>query len=276
MITQYPSVSALAADYRRHMPIHNRHLNAPLAWFGGETVNDSLRFAEQGDTSLVAEAETLLADLELSIETPRQQWSRAPAGAFASVPDVLAGLPTPMRRLTAAPDDHSPITILSCLTISAGITAKHIRQRGTVILALTLALSRIRPINLSTLTITDGPLDGTGENVITVNIDTKPMDLATACYVLTSAGFVRRLTYGIAAVKNGFNGGWPRDYGYGRPNRDGGTYFDRLVPRLGLDPVSTLIIPAAEFGDPLIKSPLTWLKTQITRFAPDRAPDREE
>jgi hypothetical protein len=270
MITKYPSVAAMVADFVAHTSGDCRGIRgAGPTWFGGETREDSIRLAQQGNTNLVPEAEALLSELDVAIETPRRVWDRSPAGAYASVPDVLAGLPTPMRRQVYVADDRAPITILSCLTISAGVSTSIIRRRGITILALAMALSRIRPISLNVLTVTDGLRDNTGENVIMAEINTKPLDLATACHALTSAGFVRRITYCIADLKNGFGGGWPKDYAYGRPDRDGGTYFDRLIPRLGLDPAYTLIIPAAEYNDPMLNDAVGWIKAQITRFAPE-------
>jgi hypothetical protein len=100
------------------------------------------------------------------------------------------------------------------------------------------------------------------ETVLSARINTDPLDLATACYCLTSAGFARRLNYGIAQKINGFRGGWPRRFNYYDP----APYYDYLTQRLSPDPQRTLFIGAAQLGDQLLKEPLVWIRKQIDRF----------
>jgi hypothetical protein len=157
-------------------------------------------------------------------------------------------------------DEAAPITVLVATTCSAGISAATLEKRGTVILALVMALSRVRPVSLQALALTDGSHEG--ETIITNVINTNPLDLATACYVMTSAGFARRLTYGLAREKNNFSGGWPRRFTYGKS----GPYYDYLKSRLVADPSKCLIIPAAELHDELLSQPLKWIEKQIKHF----------
>jgi len=263
MIVQYPSIAAIRQDFLARGDSTGGSAGiGPNSWTGNESREDTLRLSASGDTRLVPEAEALLAQLNTEISVPRRVWERSPAGAFCSVPDVLAGLPTPMRRLRHTQDERAPITILVTTTSSAAVSAKTLAKRGTVILALVLALSRIRPVSLRQLTVVDGNRDRTGETVITAEINTTPLDLATACYVLTSAGFARRLTYDLARGLNGFSGGWPRGYTFGA----GGPYFAGLVKRLGLDPKQTLVVASAEMGDALLADPVRWVNTQIANF----------
>jgi hypothetical protein len=114
---------------------------------------------------------------------------------------------------------------------------------------------------LQQLTVLHGS-DASGETVITSEINTHPLDLATACYVLTSAGFARRLTYGLAKKLNGFNGRWPRDFSFSNPE----PYYNQLKPKLVADPSRCLIIGAARLGDRLLSEPVKWLNEQIHRF----------
>jgi len=182
MILRFDSAASLAARYAQ---LGIRYGGGTASeWFNGESQETTLRLSQTGDTALVPEAELLLSKLDTAIETTRPQWQRSPAGAFCSVPDVLAGLPTPMRRRVDVPDERAPITILVCSSCSAGIDAKTMQKRGTVILALVMALSRLRPVSLQSLATTYG-IDAEGETIITNEINTAPLDLATACYVLT-------------------------------------------------------------------------------------------
>lgn len=270
MLKQYPSVAALRQDYITHVQGRDKrgygHYNSDdmdVSWYGGETTAQTLALSLSGDTKLVAEAEALLTKLDLVIETPRKQWERAPAGVFAVVPEVLAGLPTPMRRQVTTYEDVAPISVYVSTSSSAGIGASVLRKRGTVILALVMALSRVRPVSLHALAFMDGYKDHSGETILTAQINTSPLDLATACYTLTSAGFARRMTYDLATALNDFRGGWPKAYGYG--NR-ANTYYDYLKGIMGTDPTKTLIVGAAELHDKLLTKPLEWIQDQITRF----------
>lgn len=257
MIIRYDSTAALRADY---IAKRAKGSTEDRSWYGNESEADTLRLAEVGDTRLVPKAGALLSSLETVIETPRKVWERSPAGAFCSVPDAIVGLPLSMRRQASVQDDVAPITILAITTSSAGIDADVLARRGTTILALVIALSRIRPVSLYQICAVHGKQDG--ETIITSEINTHPLDLASACYVLTSAGFARRLTYGLARVHNDFNGMWPRAFNF----RDPEPYYTALKPRLVADPSRCLIIGAAQLGDMLLNEPVKWLNNQIRRF----------
>lgn len=264
MIIRYDSIAALADAYVKH----NCHYGSGGwnrdSWFNNESKSESIRKARYGDTALVPKAEALLTQLDQAIETPRRQWELAPAGAFCSVPDMLAGRPANMRRMVMTQDEKAPITILATTTSSGGIHASTLQKRGTVILALVMALTRVRPVSLQQLTILDGR--DNGETVITAEINTHPLDLATACYALTSAGFARRLTYGLAETLNRFTGGWPRTYRYGNQE----PYLARLRQELAPDPTRCLIIGSAELHDELLQQPVAWIQKQIARFTQDQ------
>lgn len=272
MIIRYSSTMALREDYLRVKPeldrqgYHRSSSDGNSRWFNNESEADSLRFAEYGNTTLVPQAEAFLKKLDQVIETPRPVWDRSPAGAFCSVPDYIVGLPTPMRRQVHQQDEHAPITILVTTTSSAGVDAKTLEKRGIVILALVMALSRIRPVSLQQLAFMDGYRDKSGETIITSEINTSPLDLATACYVLTSAGFARRLTYGIGKAHNDFSGGWPRAFRYSFSSDTDNTYHNYLKQTLVADPTKCLLIGESKLGDELLATPLTWINKQITRF----------
>lgn len=261
MIKRFSSPAALRAAFINSASAQTRsHGRDKDKWYGNETLADTLQLALEGNTALVPAAERLMSQIESQIETPRRQWSRAPAGAFCCVPDVLAGLPTPMRRQTYERDETTPITILAVTTSSGGIPARVLAQRGTTILALVMALARIRPVSLHAVAILDGR--DNGETILTTEINTHPLDLATACYVLTSAGYDRRLTHGLARSLNHFTGGWPANYKY----RSNQPYMEYLAQALSPVPRQTLVIPPAELHDRLLAEPVEWINTQIKRF----------
>ena len=224
--------------------------------------------AEMGNTKLVPLAEEMLTKLDTMIETTRLVWDRSPAGAFCCVPDVLAGLPTPMRRQVHQKDEHAPITIFAICSSSGGIGADILTKRGIAILAFVMALSRVRPVELYHLDIGGGRKDGSGETIVSARINTAPLDLATACYVLTSSGFTRRMVYGLEEKLNGDAGSWPKGY-YSAP----GGYNAKLKKMLVADPERCLIIDAARYNDDLIVKPIEWINKQIKHFTQNEDED---
>ena len=260
MIIRYDSIAALRNAYITH--VGNAKTisdSADMSWCGNETRADVLRKTECGDMSLVPEAERLMSQLDLQIETQRKVWEPNVAGAFCCVPDVLAGRPTNMRRMMHTVDEANPISIFVDIGSTVSVDAATLRKRGTVILALVTALSRIRPTSLFQLHAGSGK---DGQTITASQINTNPLDLATACYVLTSAGFARRLVYGLAEKLNGYDGNWPRGFSTSCQEQ----YYDGLKPQLVRDPENCLIVPKALINDELLHQPVEWITQQIKRF----------
>lgn len=267
MIRHFDSIAAVADEFVRLGCKRATHRDS---WYGGESTEDSLRLAHSGDTRLVAQAEALLDQLETRIETPKRIWERSPVGPICVAPDVLAGIPTPMRRIREVGDEHQPIAIFACSTISAGISAETIRKRGTTILALVLALSRTRPISLHTVATIGAERGDRVETVLCTRIETAPLHLASACWALTSAGFARRLNYDIAAKINGFLINWPELYTKLGEEK----YCEHLGEVLShTTKERTLVIKPTHLNDPLANNPIPWLNAQIARFTSESEGD---
>lgn len=270
MIKHYPSPSALAADYRKNplsaSAITRGGFDAGRDWFSGEDEADTLRLAATGDTRLVATARGFIDHLSANIETPRRAIAHSVAGGWPSVPDAIMGRPLSMRRVVKRQVSFAPITICVDTSCSAGIKARDMQMRGAAILALVMALVPIRPVTLYQMAAMYGD-DASGETVLCTRINTTPLDLATACYILTSTGYSRRLCYRLsAALGNPSASGWPRGFpralSYNNPN----AYLDALRGRMGLKAENSLMIPAVILGDPIIGKPLEWIQKQIEHF----------
>lgn len=262
MIRRYESLAAIMAHARDLNSCTASYGNSHNSWYGSESVADTFRLGTLGDRSLVPEAEKLLRQLETNIEVPRKCWEPNIAGPICIVPDVLAGRPQAFRHLRERNDEKAPITILACSTISGGISVETIKRRGIAVLALIMALSRLRPIALYSIGTLDGPNDRSGETILATRIETAPLDLARACWMLTSAGFARRINYSIMERINGARGSWPKGFIYSAPD----PYMDHLRTTLSSDPSRTIVIKPTHLNDPLANDPLPWLKAQIARF----------
>jgi hypothetical protein len=145
-----------------------------------------------------------------------------------------------------------------------------LQKRGIAILALVLALAQSRPVTLEVAGVLGG-IDcdrKKGEFIPITEINTKPLDLATACYVLTSSGFDRRIhhdltrQYMLATYDAEWAGAWAPGFSHDNPQ----AYFDTLADRLEYPRDKTLVIGGAHLSDKLLSNPVAWVQGQIDRF----------
>ena len=260
MIKSFDSIRELVLEAKK-LGIERHNWWAPNSWYNDETTKQTLDFALNGNDSLVSKAQKLIDSLDTEIETPRRDWIPGVAGSYPVVADFCRGLPTSMRRRVELPNNSAPIHILVSTTSSTEIKAEYLQKRGTVILALVLALSAIRPVSLHVFAMLDGNVDFTGEIITLAKINTTPLDLATACYCLTSSGFDRRIFHYTSKIWANYRGSWPRDY---IRNRD--KYIKELPQKLGFNDSDTLLIKPAYGGDPMLINPINWINQQIEQF----------
>lgn len=227
-----------------------------LSWFGGLSFQQAIDLTLKGDDSLVPKAMAILDQLEACLETTARQWSASPIGAYPIVPEFLVGLPDCMRRRVEVTSDIAPISLYVSTACSASLSCDALLKRGVAILALVLKLQAIRPVNLF-LMAEDGGRKGDLIQIIEVN--SKPLDLATVCFALTNAGFARRLTFGLANEVIGFMGEWPSNYQGGDES-----WESFLRPFIGLE-TQDLYIRGARDWDAMITDPITWVNTQVAQ-----------
>lgn len=239
-----------------------KHWDATADSWRGESSDDAARLTQQGDLSRVARSDALLERFErFAIETERKRWTDDVCGGFPNVPAYLAGHPLAMRRRIADRDGGAPLAIVLDLSSSASITAGAIERRGAAILALVRILTMRRPVELWAGCALDADRR-TNASLIFTRIDTTPLDLARAAYVMTSAGFARSLVYNIGHAKHAFSGGWP--YGdassrhvFAEMCAAGFTHADHV-----------LAIPAAHKEDAIEKDPEGWIEARLAELAP--------
>lgn len=254
----YDSIAEMRKDaLNRASAAMQKNSNAwSASSLGNETFDQTVKWSLVGNTALVPQAESLMNKLETQIEVPRRIWDRSPAGAFCSVPDYCSGLPTPMRRIKEIGDEHQPITILVRPNANASVDGQMLRQRGITVLSLVMALTRVRPVILWYYFCGDGN-SYNDRTAIAAQINTAPLDLATACYVLTSAAYYRIFGMGLATCLNNFHGGPVISTKEGE---------DIAVKNMGLDPRKTLMIGPALATDRLLTQPIEWINEQVKRF----------
>ena len=178
-------------------------------FYGPDSAAEAFRKSREGDLAGVAKSDRLLSKFEaLAFETSRHVVIDDVCGAYPNVPAFIAGHPLSMRRRERRQDEAAPLAIIVDLATSGTITADQIQTRGATILALVRALSAKRPVELWAGCLMNAD---TGTHCVATfaRIETAPLDLATAAYVLTSASFPRRICYAIKRKHTNSIGNWP-------------------------------------------------------------------
>lgn len=252
------------ADYAQEKASNDPHITrAPSTFFGPDTGEQALKKARSGDLAGVAASDALLEKFErFTFETSRKAWADDVCGSIPNVPAFIAGHPLAMRRRIRQDSASAPVAIVADLTTSAALTADQIARRGAAILALVRILSARRPVELWAGCIMNARAQGL--SAIFCRIETTPLDLATAAYVMTSASFPRRLCYGLAAVEHGFTGLWPYSNDYNAPKKHG-----LEIIRRALDHVTeALYVPPIHSNDLITTDPQAWIEARLSELSP--------
>jgi len=228
-------------------------------WFNCETTAASVKRARLGDESIVAEAEKLIDYLDdLSEGLQLETWSPAQAGAYPIVAEYLAGSPTCMRHKQPS-GDYSPVSVYVCTTSSAIVSKKQFLNRGTAILALILKLQKVRPVQLYITCELDSG-DRTQDAIQIIPVDSQPLSIAQAAYLLCSTGFSRHLTYGYAKTFQDSKLKWVNHF-----KVDKNVYRQNIASYLELGP-NDLHIEPIFVQDLLLDKPLEWVNEQLKRY----------
>jgi hypothetical protein len=230
-------------------------------WYGRVTFDQACQLAIQGDVTLVAKSDKLLAKFErYAFETSGRGWRNDVVGALPDVPAYIAGHPLNMRRRTRLDSAAAPIAIIVDTTISAGINAETIMRRGAAILALVRILAGRRPVELWAVSQVNAKDSGCA--TVGARINTTPLDLGTAAFALTHPAFPRWLCYSIAR-KYGFSGGWP--YYSGGESRD--CMVDMLRPAMP-HVTECLFMPGMYDEDSAANEPELWIEQKLAELMP--------
>lgn len=186
---------------KAHESGHHSH---PTTDWGGVNYKGALKNLIYGDAER-ARLAIKLFDEVVTAQTEtlgRNILIPATVGQIPNVPAVIAGLPETMlsRQNSLQTASNAPIRVVVDLFASWPITQQQFIRRGVAAIAFVMVMNTIRPIDLY-VAHTGGSMFLPGSSVAhIIKIDTKPLDLPRAVWMISDPAFFRRL--GFCSIMN--------------------------------------------------------------------------
>lgn len=230
-------------------------------WSGGLDKPQSIAHARTGFDLYVPMAEKLIDKLQLAdLDMPVKQWHSRMVGSTPNVPAFLAGEPECMWALENDSSDTSPIRVYVSTTSSSSIKAEALVERGTTVLALVMALATTRPVELWLFSELGYYGRGSNGAIATVRMNTTPLQLGVAAYLLCHQGFTRGLLYDYCDHFMQQDGAFAWGSAFGETR-------DALMREvLGCGPLD-IILQGPRDNDDQFKNPIPWIQKQIDKVA---------
>lgn len=243
------------------MPLDLCEANHEGGYWTAETWSEFNERIHDGYTGAVPDAEKLLAEIDANIDTTGliDHWQDSVVGAFPNVPAFLAGSPECMRSFTGNSRNtgkKSPIKVVYSPIVSASTDAETIKKRGIVVLALVMALSRVRPVELEVVTCL-GNMDSR------IRLKSAPLMLSETAYVLTNPTWFRSLAYTFAHASAAWDGGWGAWSGGGSQSDEGVAHMRKC---LGLQDDDLFISPLHCNDNELMDNPVKYINGVLDQY----------
>lgn len=230
-----------------------------IEWCGG-TLSALKEELFNGNNQLASQAEGLIAKIP-EIELPSTygvEFVRDVFGSKLSVGDYLSGSPTCFRRRRRQECYTAPIKIVVGVSVSARISVEQQQKRGLAVLAFVQLVQASRPVELFVL---DEGRDNKNNNMyFLTEVDTKPLNVASASVVLSNVGVSRSLMMEYEQVHHGNSSSWPLNY---KSNSKVYDDYRRGVLGLGSEDIT---IDSLQGKDPFIDDAVGWVKNQLNQL----------
>lgn len=174
-------------------------------WYGAAPVETQRRI-DAGSAKATAACDRLLGQMEsVGFATSRFATVAAVAGGAPCVPAYLAGNPLAMRRRVRISDEAAPLAVVVDIGVSASVKAATIERRGAAALALVRLLAATRPVTLWAVTgqQVSRYSDHATDAAFGVQIETAPLDVARAAWLLASPDAFRRAAFSACQAIGG-------------------------------------------------------------------------
>jgi hypothetical protein len=253
------------ADAFRAMPRHVKKERETRSrdWCGAGHADEVQNWLDNGRADLVASSDKFLSEFDdMRFNASRSAIVPAVCGGAPNVGAYLAGSPVAMRQRVKTIDDVAPLRIVVDIASSGGIDKKHVQRRGVAVLALARMLSAVRPVELYVGTCLGAYSDNDAHFEL-VRIDTAPLDLIRAAYLLTDISAARFAAYGLTnAALNISSSNW----GYGGNIETVRTRSPEAIKRMFSDGAELLYIAPPFLSDESIKEPVRFVKEKLAEF----------
>lgn len=235
----------------------------------------SLHKLQHGDMANVAAMERIIAQMQdqqifaSGLPMPvRSYWGTAP-----NINAVITGQPKTMYRRKRSENLSitAPISIFVDTVVSDGLSESAIINRGVAIMAFTMAMNIIRPVELTAIAL--GNPHGYSKKQIKaaygsiVKLDTKPIDLARASFALTSKEYCRGLAFSCmrdCADTSGCGIAWPWSLcGAGNPTSQ--EYIDTMRHVCGASSNDVLVVGGHLTDRLMLTDPIAWVKQMLAK-----------
>lgn len=176
-------------------------INEKSDW-AGDTYDCLVGKLLNGVDTYTAKASKLASQIA-EVELPSTRGSEARRDVFGSrlsVGEYSVGSPTCFRRRTPVQSDNMPIKVVVDMFISASFTTKQIEARGLAVLALVQKIMDYRQVELYVVCSTSDQ-HGYGFSAkgnylfMFCEINSRPLDLATASVAICNAAISRRIFF---------------------------------------------------------------------------------
>jgi len=230
-------------------------------WCGG-TYAQAIHGIKNGSESGLLVAQKFIGKIgEIEHASSDSVWGTSVSGYFPCVPAYISGGPENMFRREQIKTNLAPMKIVASCCFSSGQSSSEIEARGASILALTMLLSSVRPIEL--YAYADLGMQYSNDEfaaIPVVKIQAYPLDIASASFILTSSMFLRRLCFRYAH-QWGFDGGWA--WG-GNPTNDRQMKLTKKALSISEE---DLWLPSMMCDNNMTRNPEKWLKDNLEKFS---------
>lgn len=238
--------------------------------FSGISGKDALYKLSQGDRTNLKDAESLLETMRTDglLSVGQKLYQTSIVGSYPCVPNFLMGQPDTMYKLVESEisSDKSPISIYVELVASAGISVSDLVKRGNAILGFVMAMQNIRPINLYSISV-GCSRGGNHAEGVKIKLETNPIDLDRALFILGNPGMFRELCY---AEMNRLHGETAQQgyisWAWSQGGAQGNAYQQAMREMCGMDEKDVYITAPYLSDHEYIKNPIGWIKKELAKY----------